>query len=210
MKKTILLLTFSILTFCIHAKQMQLNAVDSAHNHFSFETDPAFWFGVLPQGAAFDLNVDFRPASLPHLRFGLLGYSGKWAGELGRNLLLTADFTEDYWRISWNGAGAEMQYRFAKNDKRSSLLAGGRAQWNQFIYRNADEVEQARANHFTLTPQMGYQWFPFKKAGLYILPWAGIQLPVAGSDDVSVNNNLRSTRKPIAVVTAHIGWEFEL
>lgn len=200
------------LPFTGNAKETSIKNTDSSHvnNSVSVETDPAFWFSVLPNGAGIDGNIDFKFARLPHWRFGILGYSGKWSGEFGRKLLLTEDFTETDWKISWNGIGTEAQYRFNAKQTRGGFIAGGRIQWNQFVYRNQRGSEAGRANHSVITPQVGYQWFPFKKLGLYMLPWAGVQFPIAGSDQIIINSLARNTRKPMVVVTAHIGWEFKL
>lgn len=171
----------------------------------SVETDPAFWAGTLRNGVGFDANVDVIFPKYPNLRVGVLAYSGKWSGEFGQSLLLTKDFLETNWTTQWNGAGVEAQYQFRFGKMRGGLQAGGRAQWNQFRYVQAG-IEKAVANHVVLTPQVGYQVFPFKKLGLYFLPWAGVQLPVAGTDAISINQTERATRKPLSVVTAHVGW----
>ena len=80
-------------------------------------------------------------------------------------------------------------------------------QWNQFLY-SQNNIQKGEANHFVLTPQIGFQWFPFKKFGLYVLPWVGVQMPVLGSEKIPLNQELRQTQKLIPIFTAHIGWEF--
>jgi dihydroflavonol-4-reductase len=204
----------SFLAACMLASTMAFGqhsqpAADSAAFFVSVETDPAFWIGTLPNGLGFDANVDFRLAKLPRLRFGILGYSGKWSGDFGKRILLTDDFTEDQWETKWNGIGVEAQYQFRLGLKRGGLQPGVRLQWNQFIY-SLDHAKKGEANHLVVTPQIGFQWFPFKGIGLYILPWAGIQLPAFGTDKLILNGEQRDTRKMMPVVTAHIGWEFKL
>lgn len=201
-----------LLPFSGNAKGVTIKNTDSLQvsNSISVETDPAFWFSVLPHGPGIDGNIDFKFARFPHWRLGILGYAGKWGGEFGRKLLLTEDFTETDWEISWNGIGTEAQYRFNTKQTKGGFIAGGRIQWNQFVYRSPGNSEAGRANHFVLTPQIGYQWFPVKKWGLYLLPWAGVQVPVAGSDQIFIHSLARDTRKSMVVVTAHIGWEFTL
>jgi dihydroflavonol-4-reductase len=174
----------------------------------SVETDPAFWVGTLPNGLGFDANIDFRLAKHPNLRFGILGYSGEWSGEFGKTVLLTKDFTEDNWVTKWNGIGMEAQYQFRLELKRGGLQPGLRLQWNQFIYEQ-NNFKKGEANHFVITPQVGFQWFPFKKIGLYVLPWAGVQIPTLGTDKLMINGAERDMRKIMPVVTAHIGWEFK-
>ncbi|MBN8682511.1 MAG: hypothetical protein J0L99_07655 [Chitinophagales bacterium] len=174
----------------------------------SIETDPAFWIGTLPNGAGFDANIDFRLAKHPRFRFGILGYAGKWSGRFGQSLLLSKDFTENNWVTQWNGIGLEAQYQFRFGLKRGGLQPGLRAQWNLFTYTQ-NKVQKGKANHFVITPQVGFQWFPFKQSGLYILPWAGAQIPVAGTDKINVEGQARATRKMMPVVTAHLGWEFK-
>lgn len=181
---------------------------DSTKVFVSIETDPAFWVGTLPNGLGFDANIDFRLAKHPHLRFGILGYSAKWSGEFGKSVLLTKDFTEDNWVTQWNGIGVEAQYQFRLGLKRGGLQPGLRLQWNQFLY-NQNNIQKGEANHFVITPQVGFQWFPFKKIGLYVLPWAGVQIPTLGTDKLMINGAERDTRKIMPVVTAHIGWEFK-
>lgn len=182
-------------------------ASDSVKVFVSIETDPAFWVGTVSNGLGFDANVDFRLAKHSRLRFGLLGYSGKWSGNFGKSVLLTKDFVEENWETQWNGIGAEVQYQFRFGLKRGGLQPGLRLQWNQFIY-NRENHTKGEANHLALTPQVGFQWFPFRKIGLYVLPWVGVQLPVLGTDKTTIEGQARSTRKVMPVATAHIGWEF--
>lgn len=202
------LITFFLLASAAVFGQNPKPQNDSATACVSIETDPAFWAGTLPNGLGFDANADFRVTKLPHLRFGILGYSGKWAGSFGKRILLTEDFAENNWVTQWNGIGIEAQYQFRFGLKRGGLQPGLRLQWNQFIYRQ-DNTGKGTANHFVMTPQIGFQWFPFRSLGLYILPWAGVQIPVTGSDKIIINGAERATRKNMTVATAHIGWEFK-
>jgi len=181
---------------------------DSTKVFVSIETDPAFWIGTLPNGLGFDANIDFRIAKLPRFRFGILGYSGKWNDSFGKTILLTKEFTENNWVTQWNGIGIEAQYQFRFGLQRGGLQSGLRLQWNQFIY-SQDNSKKGEANHFVITPQVGFQWFPFKKIGFYVLPWAGIQIPTLGSDKIMIDGAERATRKIMPVMTAHIGWEFK-
>lgn len=206
----ILLWLFGTLTLTAHAQQTQAPTTAPKQPFYvSVETDPAFWLSTLPNGGAFDLNLNIRPARYPRLRLGVMGYTGRWSGDLAKSLLLTPDFKEDNWQTQWNGAGLEAQYQFRFGLPRGGLQPGLRLQWNQFVYRQ-DAQRKADADHLVLTPQVGFQWFPFKKLGLYVLPWAGIQLPVAGTDQVTISQEQRQTQKPIPVLTAHIGWEFSI
>jgi dihydroflavonol-4-reductase len=206
--KFVIVFLFLIFSATIHAQSLESNA--SASNVFvSVETDPAFWIGTLPNGVGFDANIDIRLKKLPRLRFGILGYSGKWSGDFGKTVLLTKDFFENNWLTQWNGLGFEAQYQYRLGMKRGGLQPGIRLQWNQFIY-NQENVVKGKANHFVITPQIGFQWFPFKKSGLYFLPWAGVQLPTIGTDKIFTNNIERETRKIMPIITAHIGWEFKL
>ncbi len=203
----------AILLFCTIASTalpaQHLNpGYDTAKVFVSIETDPAFWAGTLPNGLGFDANVDLRLAALPRLRLGVLGYSGKWSGEFGKTILLTNDFTENNWETQWNGIGIEAQYQFRFGLKRGGLQPGLRLQWNQFIYRQYNS-RKGEANHLVITPQVGFQWFPFNNIGLYILPWAGVQIPATGTDKIIIDGAEKATRKIMPVVTAHIGWEFK-
>lgn len=185
----------------------------SLNNHegtsISIETDPAFWVGTVPQGLGIDANIDVQTAKYPKWRLGLLGYSGKWGGKFGKQILLTEDFKEDNWTTQWNGAGIEAQYQFRLGLKRGGLQPGLRLQWNQFNYYQ-DNALKGSANHIVITPQIGFQWFPFKHLGLYLLPWAGVQVPVIGTNQLPINGTERDTRKIMTVITAHIGWAFKL
>ena len=176
-------------------------------NHLSIETDPVFWLSTLPNGPAFDANVNIRLRSAPRWRFGVLGYRGKWTGSLAKSLLLSKEFTEPDWGVQWQGLGMETQYQIRLGLTRGGLQPGVRLQWNQLNYQQR-EATVATANHFVVTPQVGFQWFPFTKLGLYILPWVGAQLPVAGTDGVLVHGSRRASRPVIPVATAHVGWEF--
>jgi dihydroflavonol-4-reductase len=181
---------------------------DSAKLFVSIETDPAFWLGTLPNGLGFDGNIDVRCAKYPHLRFGVLAYSGKWSGAFGKSILLTKDFKEDNWVTQWNGIGIEMQHQFRFGLRRGGFQPGIRLQWNQFIYQQ-ENATKGEANHFVVTPQVGFQWFPFKTIGLYVLPWAGVQIPILGTDQIMINDMARTSRKTMPIVTTHIGWEFK-
>lgn len=179
---------------------------EKAKFYLSIETDPAFWAGTLANGVGFDANINFRLAKLPKLRLGILAYTGKWSGDFGKSLLLTKDFKENDWKTQWNGLGIEAQYQIRMGLARGGLQWGLRAQWNQFLYYQND-IQKGKANHFVLTPQVGFQWFPFKKWGLYVLPWTGAQLPIAGTGKILINKEIRETRKLMPILTAHVGWE---
>ncbi len=203
-----LILIFSTLLLMRHTSIAQQTA-DTSRFHISIETDPAFWAGTLVNGIGFDANINIRFKKMPRLRLGVLGYSGKWSGEFGKTILLTNDFKENDWTTQWNGLGLEAQYQFRFGLKRGGLQPGLRLQWNQFLYSHT-MMQQGEANHIVLTPQIGFQWFPFKKLGLYILPWAGVQFPTFGTDKIRIDQEERTTRKPMPVITAHIGWEFSI
>lgn len=203
--KTILLLLVTFFSLYANAQTAQKTSLF----YFSAETDPAFWVGTLPNGLGFDANFNFRLPQTPKLRLGLLVYTGKWSGDFGKSVLLTNDFKENNWQTQWNGLGIEAQYQFRLGLSRGGLQPGIRSQWNQFIYNQANEKKRT-ANHFVITPQVGFQYFPFSKLGLYILPWAGVQIPLMGTDKILINQELRNTRKLMPVVTAHIGWEFTI
>lgn len=208
LNKLVTLIAFFLVGSTILFGQNPKPKADSTKVFVSLETDPAFWVGTLPNGLGFDANMDFRLAKHPSLRFGILGYSGKWSGEFGKTVLLTKDFTEDNWVTQWNGIGVEAQYQFRFGLQRGGLQPGLRLQWNQFIYYQ-DNFKKGEANHFVITPQVGFQWFPFKRIGLYVLPWAGVQIPTLGTDKIMINGAEIDTRKIMPVVTAHIGWEFK-
>lgn len=177
--------------------------------HVSVETDPAFWWGTLPNGLGFDANINLKLKKLPQLRLGLLFYSGKWDGAFAKALLLTDDFKIGNWQTTWSGAGMEAQYQFRLGLSRGGLQPGLRLQWNRFTYGSDGDLK-ATANHFAVTPQLGFQWFPFKSCGFYVLPWAGLQIPLVGTSVLSFPDIQRQTRKDLMVVTAHLGWEFDL
>lgn len=206
-KLAILIVFFTLASTTFFGQNFKPNS-DTTKVFVSIESDPAFWAGTLPNGLGFDANVDFRLLKYPRLRFGILGYSGNWSGSFGKSILLTKDFTENNWVTQWNGVGIEAQYQFRLKLKRGGLQSGVRLQWNQFIY-NQDNYKKGEANHFVITPQVGFQWFPFKKIGLYVLPWAGVQIPTLGTDNIIIDNAKRATRKIMPVITAHIGWEFK-
>lgn len=98
---------FFLASISAFAESLQPKA-DSSKMFVCLETDPAFSVGKLPNGLGFDANIDFRLAKHPRLRFGILGYSGKWSGDFGKTLLLTEDFKEDNWATKWNGIGIEV------------------------------------------------------------------------------------------------------
>jgi dihydroflavonol-4-reductase len=173
----------------------------------SIETDPVFWVGTVANGPAADFNVDFTFAAVPGLRVGALGWSGRWSGGFAQAAVMPAGFPEDDWSVRWSGAGVEAQYQLHLGLARGGLTPGLRVQWNQFRFdRGADVL--AEANHLVITPQSGFQWFPFRAIGLYVLPWIGVQLPLAGTDTVITDEGERSTRRVLPVVTAHVGWAF--
>ncbi|SFF59683.1 NAD-dependent epimerase/dehydratase family protein [Thermoflexibacter ruber] len=206
-KSVLVLILFSLFSTVSFAQTILVKS-DTTKIFVSLETDPAFWAGTLPNGLGFDANLDFRLAKYPRFRFGILGYTGKWSGDFGKTILLTNDFYENDWTTQWNGFGVEAQYQFRFGLERGGLQPGLRLQWNQFIYQQ-NNTKKCEANHFVITPQIGFQWFPFKKIGLYLLPWAGVQIPTLGTDKLTKNGEERATRKLMPVITAHIGWEFK-
>lgn len=169
----------------------------------SVETDPVFWVATTPNGPGIDLNVDLRLRAVPRLRFGVLGYSGTWRGAFARLVILTDDFAGDAWQVQWNGAGVEAQYQLGRS--RGGLLPGLRLQWNQFRYSR--DGERGQADHLVLTPQLGFQWFPSPSRGFYLLPWAGVQVPVAGTGHITTSDGPAETRRIMPIITAHVGWE---
>lgn len=174
----------------------------------SIETDPLIWKGLVNNATRFESRMIFRLTKFPRLRFGIIGYAGKWNSKFGRDLLLTKDFPESNWEVNQNGAGAETQYRIGFGAERGGFLPGVRVQWNQFKYRQ-NKIIKGEANHLALTPQLGYQWFPFSKAGFYLLPWTGLQIPVAGTDKIIIDGVRRDTRKIIPWATVLVGWELK-
>ncbi|MCU0696979.1 MAG: hypothetical protein MUC96_10650 [Myxococcaceae bacterium] len=172
----------------------------------SVETDPVFWVGTVPNGPAVDLNVDVTLAAVPGLRVGVLGWSGRWSGDFGRAAVLPSAFSEPEWAVRWSGLGVEAQYQFRLGLERGGLGPGVRLQWSRFAFDRG--AVEAVADHFVITPQVGFQWFPFRALGLYLLPWAGVQLPVAGTGTVMTTEGARDTRRILLVVTAHVGWAF--
>jgi dihydroflavonol-4-reductase len=204
-KKFSLLAFFLLGTISLFGQHLK-RTPESTPIFISIETDPAFWAGTLQNSIGFDANINVKIA---RLRFGVLGYSGKWSGNFGKAILLTDDFQETDWETQWNGLGLETQYQFSVGLPRGGFQPGLRMQWNQFLYYQQN-TKKGEANHFVLTPQIGFQWFPFKKLGLYVLPWAGIQIPTFGTNEITMNEKERSTRKMMPIVTAHIGWEFRL
>lgn len=183
-------------------------AADAQRQHYlSIESDPAFWAGTLPQGLGIDANINARLGKSHSWRVGLLGYSGKWAGAFGKRVVLSGDFTEPNWVTQWSGLGVELQKQIRWRTTRGGLQPGLRVQWNQFVYLQ-EGAERGRANHAVVCPQVGYQWFPFSQLGLYLLPWAGLQVPFAGTNKINVRGEDKATRKLMPIVTVHLGWEF--
>lgn len=171
----------------------------------SVETDPAFWVGAAANGPAIDLNVDFTARAAPGLRFGAFGWSGRWDGPLARAVILPSAFAEQDWAVRWSGIGAEVQFQHRIG--RSELGPGMRVQWSHFRFDRGGMAE-ATADHAVWTPQFVFQWFPVPGWGLYLLPWAGVQVPVAGTREVQTAEGRRDTRRLLPVVTAHVGWSF--
>ena len=175
--------------------------------NLSVETDPAFWVGTASHGAAVDVNVDVTLAVVPRLRFGVLAWSGRWQGAFARAAVLPASFREADWAVRWSGAGLEAQYQLWRRHGRGGLSPGLRVQWNHFDFDRGGP-RLAQADHFVLTPQVGYQWFPFTDRGVYLLPWVGVQLPLLGTRSVATAEGQRDSRKILPVATVHVGWTF--
>lgn len=197
----------ALLSSVVVNAQVAAPTTEPQRRYLSVETDPAFWVGTVGNGPSFDANIDFRWRSLPRLRSGVLLYSGTWSGAFGKSVLLSDDFSGDDWRTQWRGLGIESQYQFRFGARRGGLQPGLRVQWNQFSYQR-DGARLGEANHLVLTPQVGFQWFPFPQLGLYLLPWIGMQVPVAGTGRVVMQGASYQTRKLMPVATVHLGWEF--
>jgi dihydroflavonol-4-reductase len=210
LKKLSILMVLCVLFSTVSRAQTSKVSTDTipARGYLSIETAPPYWVLTLGNGFAFSGCISYKLKQNPKIRFGILGYSGRWKDRV-RDFLLTDDFKSDNWEAQWNGIAFESHYIFNLGLKRGGLLTGLRTQWNNITYFQNGQ-EKGTANHIMLTPQVGFQWFPIKNSGLYFLPWAGYMTDLLGTDKINVDGVETNTRKNNTIITFQVGWEFKL
>lgn len=173
----------------------------------SIETDPLFFVGSKNSQNIYDLNVDFKFDSLKSYRLGIFAWSGNMNSSLS-DLLLPDSLATQITDLNWTGYGFEFHYMQNPDSSSGSLLYGIRLQNNSYKLKKS-ELE-LRYEHQVITPQIGYQYFLSNKTnGLYLLPWAGAQIPVSGDNQITDFNGLKTeSKKVLPILTVHIGYEF--
>jgi hypothetical protein len=142
-----------------------------------------------------------------------------WALELGArpptgHLRLSANtfaitfpdvfISEENAGFSARHVGGSVGAQYFLRRERGGLFGGAQLALQRAIYSRAE----GRAAHIEVVamPQLGYQWFPLKKRGLFITPWAGVPLPL--SRPAAVVAGIEFKQEPFAFVPSlNLGWE---
>jgi hypothetical protein len=139
---------------------------ESRPRNISIELNPlAYAFGGWSIGTA------YRPKKIPHWVFNAGAYGFKFPEV----------FVE---QIAGNeGVGFDVRLRLAMTlgtdyypwrEDRQGFAFGMSAVLGAFEITHPDEVGRARYNSLYLVPRASFTWYPWK--GLYLMPWAGVEL----------------------------------
>jgi len=173
MKKAILII-FTSLSIQLHAQSKNENNTDSVKNN---PTSKEWNFGV-------ELDV------LPYATGGYFGAG--WAGkdkwrvrglyaDVNRPDFVTKDgFTDHHVK-----AYALVLDRFLKDNWKGWWIGGGPVLWKSDIQSDSSNATKSFDN-FLLNGSLGYNFTIYKN--IYISPWAGLSLKVAGDDEFTLDN----------------------
>jgi hypothetical protein len=136
------------------------------HRNISLEFSPlAYAFGGWSIGTA------YQPKKIPHWVFNAGAYAFKFPEV----------FVE---QIAGNeGVGFDVRLRLAITlgadyypwrENRQGFAFGMSAVLGAFEITHPDEVGRAQYSSLYLVPRASYTWYPWK--GLYLMPWAGVEL----------------------------------
>jgi dihydroflavonol-4-reductase len=159
--------------------------------HVSLETDPLNI--VLGGGSAL---VEVAPGPLPRWRFGAVAY---------RTNLPSFAVSDGWSNVQIElGVGAQAHYYFDRS--RRGLFVGMLASLNAWEY--TAPAGSATNRQLGVMPQIGYHWFPSKRLGLFLKPWAGVGIPIYTTRDAAVDGMTYEPGLPVApLVSIHVGWQ---
>lgn len=168
----------------------------------SIETDPQTAVYWLLGSLAYSVHALVKPPGA-HWRFGVDNYAGDMPSSL-----LASDLQS--WHVRYAAYGVQAQYFitdwFGWKGWPKGLFVGAflvAHRWQYWIGNG--QTETLRAG---VMPEIGLQYMPVPRFGLYVTPWVGATLDVrlAGSSDVGALHYPESSVSPVA--TLHVGYEF--
>ncbi len=169
---------------------------EEERSRFAVELDP---LNYVFRG--FNLAVGIKPADLPHWQFTV----GTFASNLtpGQTEFFNSDNAG--WQHSYQAYVTHVDYFFGSERKGFFASAFGGVLYNQIELLAIDE--RAHFTSLMISPQIGFQWFPFK-TGLYLTLRLGIAYSpvIAGSRSTGGRDFRTAVIGPAPL--PYIGWEF--
>jgi hypothetical protein len=161
----------------------------------SMETDPTTAADWALGSFAYSTHVLLKPP-IAHWRFGLDNYEGDVPAQF-----LSGDAAP--FRVRYAAWGAQAQFFLSSASR--GLFVGSFVVVHRWTYRLDEEATSTW--RLGMTPEVGFQWLLFGRAGLYVTPWIGatIDARVAGSPQVGGRTYPENAVSPI--VTLHVGYE---
>jgi hypothetical protein len=100
------------------------------------------------------------------------------------------------------------QYFFGEH--RGGFFVGLGAAYGQYTLTAPDGAGSTQVGHFGVALEGGYQWFPFDKLGLYVMPFLGLAANVTRAGSPTVGD-LSYTESPVSPYPAiYLGWELDV
>jgi hypothetical protein len=170
---------------------------DGEQARLSFEIDPLPYVFLGVDGV-----VGFQPASTPHFRFFVSGFSTP----LPKFTLPDSGYSTRLVGGTLNG------YYHPRRRARGLGFGGQTSVTVQRYEHSASPGTSAAVTSLTIDPVVGYRWFPFHH-GFYLFPWArlGIAIRLDRESDIprtDVPNP--SLISPDFYIAVHLGYELEL
>lgn len=164
--------------------------------HFYVAADPLPYLlhgfsahaGVQLPGNAFSLEASLFSSQLPSSLLGVVA-----PGDDGFNVRLRGATLEGYWHFARWG--------------RNALLAG--LQLHLDRYQVDDQGgPQSSFNQVYLLPTVGFRWFPFAGAGLFVKPFVSAGPALLGTAPVNAGGHAFQQLSWFPLATVMIGYQF--
>jgi len=208
MKSKFMILFFAVVLFVSYSAHTQ--NINNENHIFMAEVDPIPYLlgGV---GGHFG----WIPKKSEHFAFGIGFISGPEFPDAIINM--DSKNKNQGWHLKINqGMGLWTQYYF--KEKNQGWFAGLQLFTQEMELSNDDfPGETNRTNVLMIALQVGYVWYPLKKARLYIRPWAGFGYqdivkgtlePGKVTPDMVIGNKEYNLNKFMPFATFHIGYVF--
>ncbi|MEO0896311.1 MAG: hypothetical protein AAFY71_07940 [Bacteroidota bacterium] len=172
------------------------------------KTDPRFYVELEPlqflnQGWSLVGHVAIQPrlqigtnVFSSQLSEGLAGLAFNFSDEL--NLLAKQEL----------GINVSMRYFLKKQDVQQGWVVSLPVGWENWTLSDRETGQEAVYQFGYLSPRIGYVWYPFSKANLYVLGEAVAILPIIQDDPVQLDKGEVSVRSFIPFPGLGIGYSF--